>query len=143
VFERVYVEIVGTAFQVCLVIARVFKVSTLPHTSFTFGITAGQLRSFHTAGREIRFRETAFNQLPAGGVIEVARRQRPDCVEVTRQEHDSDYIERPAKSHDAESVAEQAAGQVARQEWLASVGHNGKEIRTSRDTPSAVVGHVG
>ena len=85
--------------------------------------------------------EMALDQPPASGEIGIASRQRPQAVNVVRQDHDGIDLERVMVHRVAERLAQQGNVFVRTQEWTPVVGDNREKERAAGRSGSAIV-HV-
>ena len=82
-FHRIKMNVVEMTGVIQVIADRVFPISPLPDVPFAFGDSHGGL----PLGLRYRFRKRDLDRFPTGGVVNIARRQRPDTVHVIRQHH--------------------------------------------------------
>ena len=91
-FDRIVVNVVDVPLKISVVADGMLPVPPLPESSFTSRGLAGRARRiFHKASRKPRF-----DHAPTQRVVCIARRQRPDGVQVIWENADRDCLEREA-----------------------------------------------
>jgi hypothetical protein len=90
--HRIEVDVVDMPRQVGLVTDRVLPIAALPQSFLAFSDVSrrSRCRGWKSA------RNPGFDQIPARGKIRVILRQRPDGVQVIRQDADRNCLERVA-----------------------------------------------
>jgi hypothetical protein len=83
VLDRIEMHVVDVPLEISLVSNRVLPEAPLPEHVFAIAMT----RHRHAVGHQ-PMREVRFDALPAAGEVGIACRQRPDGMQVIRQDHD-------------------------------------------------------
>src|SRR5581483_4289932 len=81
VLDRIEVNVIAVGREIPLIANRMFPVTPLPDAAFAFGYAAR--RTVLPAGDPLR--KFRFDQAPAQREVRISRRQRPDAVQVFRE----------------------------------------------------------
>ena len=98
----VVVDIVDMMFQVIIIYDQMFPVATLPDATLAFGNT-GSTPPFT---QRYPFREYGFHMRPAHREIRITRRQRPQAVQMMRQNYDRINRKRSRSMGNTERMAQ-------------------------------------
>jgi hypothetical protein len=136
VLDRVVMDIIHVRPQIIFIAHGMFPKSPLPHVIFTLGIL------FDRRARLLQSpRETGFDQAPAVRIICVARRQRPNAMQVLRQDNNGVDVKRACAPCEPKRLAQQIY--VPDEPITPTVGEcNSEKIRSAGYKIAAIQNHA-
>lgn len=135
-FDRIEVNVVDVMAKIGLVAHRMFPVASLPHPTLAS-------RDTHSRTEFNRRQTTAkagFDPRPAHRIVAVAFGQTPQAMQMVRQDHDRDHLERLRMSRSPERCA-QIIDMIHQQTPPAFQQIHGEEERAARHVFAAISRH--
>ncbi len=141
-FDRIEVDVIAVAKPVRFVAYAVFPVPSLPNTPLAMSCSVRGNWQRTTASRQKLLGEQAFDVRPSNRKVVVAVRQRPEAVQVVRQEHAGEHIEGPTSAHRHKCPPQRAASAGILKEFPTAMRHHREKIGRTILAPSDVIWHV-
>lgn len=141
VFDRIIVDVIDVAGQVCLIADAMLPKAFLPDTSLVSSVSRTGNGRFRSARSGPRFHETPLDGGPAGGIIGVVFRQSPDAMEMIRQQDDGRHLERLLALHNAENLPETPSCPIVCEDPSAALRHQREEERAALQECASVIRH--
>src|SRR5215468_3629468 len=128
-------DVVDVAFEIGLIADRVFPIATLPNAFLALQSLALRARPrFDSAGK------ATFDEAPSAGEIRIVRRERPQCMEVIRQDANRYSFKWTTLLNNAIGLSQPI--DFSGQQIAGAVGqHNGEKEDTAFDTRAKIIRH--
>src|SRR5439155_2854474 len=141
VLHWIVMDVVEMPIEIIFVVNHVLPKPRLPNPVLSpFALSYPDLLLASANGDPVR-RELLFDPRPPPRVIGIAGWQRPNRMQMLRQQHDRVDLKRPHFFAKAEFFAKKLAGPRVGKQRCSVVGDDGKEEGTAVDAPSPIVGH--
>jgi hypothetical protein len=141
--DWVVVNVIEVASEIVFVINHVLPVTWLPYTAPPFAPFAARYGVIASATRQPQLSEVLLEPTPPPREIGVTWRERPDRVQMVRQQYDCLRAKWPLLRTFPETFAQESSGPVIGEQWPTLVSHQRKEEHPAWNESPPIVWHAG
>ena len=141
VLERIDMHIIDTPLEIRLIAHRVLKESPLQHTTLSPPLPTRRPGQLATAAAEKLLRESTLDLPPPQRISVVPRRQRPNRVQMIRQQHDRVDSKRMTPANFPKRLPQRHSRDPLRKHRPSPQRNDGKKERPTRHKPPPIPRH--